>query len=75
MLFGLNVLPLAPILQKCKGSKVVESAIRQQSEAIAQFNNMLNFSRPDKFKVSWDKRQAEIAAGANPASLPPLKQL
>jgi len=55
--------------------KVLQNVLRQQSKTISSFNEILGCPRPDKFKVAWDARQAEIAAGADPSSLPPLKQI
>jgi len=64
-----------PIIHKVKDVEPLKKMAKKQSSMITSFNKMLGCDSRDKFKVAWDQRQAEIAAGADPKSLPPLKQI
>jgi hypothetical protein len=75
MLFNGSVLFIAPLIKPVENVQALKDVVKQQGNKIVALNNALNCARPDKFKVSWDARQAEIAAGADPKSLPPLKQI
>lgn len=73
MLIGMNALLIEKPLRENKDSKVLASAIKQQTKAIRSLNNMLGCARPDKFKIAYDQRQIDIANGVK--NLPPLKQV
>lgn len=64
-----------PIIHKLKDVPGCRDAAVKQSGQITAFNKMLGIDSRDKFKITWDQRKAEIAAGADPKSLPPLKQI
>jgi hypothetical protein len=64
-----------PIIHKVKDVKVLKDMAMEQSSAITSFNKMLGCDSRDKFKIAWDERQALLATGIDPASLPPLKQI
>jgi hypothetical protein len=73
MLFNMNVLLMAPLIKPIENVQALKDVVKHQGSKIVALNNALNCARPDLFKVSWDARQAEIAAGAK--DLPPLKQI
>ncbi len=73
MLFNMNALLMAPLLQKLEGCELAEKAINKQGQMLTSISKVLNCSRPDKFKVAYDQRQIDIANGAT--DLPPLKQI
>jgi len=76
MLFNIFAICMTgPIIHKVKDVKVIHDMAKEQSSMITRANKMLGCDSRDKFKVAWDQRQAEIAAGADPKSLPPLKQI
>ena len=64
-----------PIIHKVKDVKVLKDAVVKQSGMITRINEILGCDSRDKFKVRWDERQALLATGVDPSSLPPLKQI
>jgi hypothetical protein len=76
MLFPVFAMFVAgPMFIQHKDNKQLQDGFKQQGNTVEGINKMLRCHKPDPFKVSWDARQAEIAAGADPKSLPPLKQI
>jgi hypothetical protein len=62
-----------PIIHKVKDVEPLKKMAKQQSSAITAFNKLLGCDSRDTFKVAYDQRQLDIAAGAT--DLPPLKQI
>jgi hypothetical protein len=76
MLFPIFAMFVAgPMFNPLKGNVLVQDAVKQQGTAIDNMNKTLGCHKPDPFKVVYDQRQADIAAGADPKLLPPLKQI
>lgn len=64
-----------PTIHKLKDIEPLQKMAKEQSNMITRVNKILGCDSRDKFKVRWDERQALLATGVDPASLPPLKQI
>lgn len=64
---------VGPMLSKVKDNSQLLDMARKQSTGLTTFNKALGIDSRDKFKVAYDQRQIDIAAGAT--NLPPLKQM
>jgi len=64
-----------PIIHKLKDVEPLQKIAKDQSGIITRINKILGCDSRDKFKIAYDQRQIDIANGADPKSLPPLKQI